>query len=127
MRALGIDHVVILCSDIDRTLVWWQQELGLGPVRIDEWRSGGAPFPSLRLNASTIVDFLPGGRTGENVAHVAVEVDVDADQLEKLVAERGWDVVFPLNRELFGARGVGAGIYIRDPEGNVIELRTYAG
>jgi catechol 2,3-dioxygenase-like lactoylglutathione lyase family enzyme len=127
MRALGIDHVVILCSDIDRTLAWWQQELGLEPVRIDEWRSGGAPFPSLRLNASTIADFLPGNRTGENVAHVAVEVDVDADQLETLVAERGWDVVFPLNRELFGARGLGAGIYIRDPEGNVIELRTYAG
>ena len=126
MRALGIDHVVILCSDIDRTLAWWQQELGLEPVRIDEWRSGGAPFPSLRLNASTIVDFLPGNRTGENIAHVAVEVDVGADQLETLVAERGWDVVFPLNRELFGARGIGAGIYIRDPEGNVIELRTYA-
>jgi hypothetical protein len=73
------------------------------------------------------VDFLPGKRTGENVAHVAVEVDVAADALESLVAERGWDVASPLNRELFGARGMGAGIYIRDPEGNVIELRSYAG
>jgi catechol 2,3-dioxygenase-like lactoylglutathione lyase family enzyme len=126
MRVLGIDHIVILCSDIERTLTWWQQELGLAPVRVDEWRSGAAPFPSLRMNPSTIVDFLPGNRTGENVAHVAVEVDVDADALESLVVERGWDVVFPLNRELFGARGIGAGIYIRDPEGNVIELRCYA-
>lgn len=127
MRALGIDHVVILCSDIERTLGWWQQELGLESVRVDQWRSGAAPFPSLRLNPSTIVDFLPGERTGENVAHIAVEVDVTADALEALVAERGWDVVFPLNRQLFGASGVGAGIYIRDPEGNAIELRTYAG
>ncbi len=127
MRALAIDHVVILCSDIDRTLAWWQEELGLEPVRVEEWRSGAAPFPSLRLNASTIVDFLPGRRTGENVAHIAVAVDVDADALEALTAERGWDVVFPMNRELFGARGMGAGIYIRDPEGTVVELRTYAG
>lgn len=126
MRALGVDHVVILCSDIDRTLAWWEQELGLEPVRVEEWRAGTAPFPSLRLNGSTIVDFLPGERAGENIAHVAVEVDVGADALESLVAERGWDVVFPLNRELFGARGMGAGVYIRDPEGNVIELRTYA-
>ena len=125
MRALGIDHVVILCTDIDRTLAWWQQELGLEPVRADEWQAGDAPFPSLRLNDSTIVDFLPGKRSGENVAHVAVDVDVNADTLESLIAERGWDVVFPLNRELFGARGMGAGIYIRDPEGNVVELRTY--
>lgn len=127
MRALGIDHVVILCTDIDRTLAWWQTELGLEPVRVNEWRAGKAPFPSLRLNDSTIVDFLPGKRTGENVAHVAVTVDVDADALESLVAERGWDVVAPLNRELFGARGLGAGIYVRDPEGNVVELRCYAG
>jgi glyoxylase I family protein len=127
MRALGIDHVVILCSDIERTLAWWQQEFGLESVRVDQWRSGAAPFPSLRLNPSTIVDFLPGERAGENVAHIAVEVDVTADALEALVADRGWDVVFPLNRQLFGARGIGAGIYIRDPEGNVIELRTYAG
>jgi catechol 2,3-dioxygenase-like lactoylglutathione lyase family enzyme len=127
MRALGIDHVVVLCSDIDRTLAWWQHELGLEPVRVDDWRAGSAPFPSLRLNASTIVDFLPGKRTGENIAHVAVAVDVTADALESLVAERGWDVASPLNRELFGAKGMGAGIYIRDPEGNVIELRSYVG
>ena len=125
MRALGIDHVVILCSDIDLTLAWWQRELDLEPVRVDEWRAGDAPFPSLRLNAWTIIDFLPGKRTGENVAHVAIDVDVDADTLESLVTKRGWDVVSPLNRELFGARGTGAGIYIRDPEENVIELRTY--
>lgn len=127
MRALGIDHVVILCSDIEPTLAWWQRELGLEPVRVDEWRAGAAPFPSLRLNASTIVDFLPGRRGGENVAHIAVEVDISPDALESLVSERGWDVVSPLNRELFGARGIGAGVYVRDPEGNVIELRTYAG
>jgi catechol 2,3-dioxygenase-like lactoylglutathione lyase family enzyme len=126
MRATGIDHVVILCADIDRTLAWWQGELGLEPVRVDEWRSGAAPFPSLRLNSSTIVDFMPGRRSGENIAHIAVEVDVPGSALESLVAERGWDVVSPINRELFGARGTGAGIYIRDPEGNVIELRTYA-
>jgi hypothetical protein len=77
------------------------------------------------INARTIVDFLPGVRSGENVAHVALTVDVDADSLEDLAAERRWDVVAPLNRQLYGARGIGAGLYIRDPEGNIIELRAY--
>lgn len=127
MRALGIDHVVLVCSDVERTLSWWRRELGLEPVRLEEWRAGSAPFPSLRLNGSTIVDFVAGERTGENVAHVAVEVDVDSATLAALADERGWDVATPLNPSLFGARGIGAGVYIRDPEGNVVELRTYAG
>ncbi len=117
--------MVIVCSDVEATLGWWQRELGLEPLRVTEWRKGTALFPSLRLNADTIVDFLAGERTGENVNHVALTVDVDAAALEALVAERGWDVAVPLNRQLYGARGVGAGVYIRDPEGNVIELRTY--
>lgn len=127
MRATGIDHIVVVCSDVDRTLCWWQHELGLEPFRLAEWRAGAAPFPSLRLNDGSIVDFVPGERTGENIAHVAMAVDVDADALEALVTERGWEVAAPLNRQLYGARGIGAGVYIRDPEGNVIELRTYAG
>ena len=125
MRVRSLDHVVIVCGDVERTLRWWRGELGLEAVRVEEWRAGEAPFPSLRIDDSTIIDFLDGHRTGENVAHVAVEVDVSPDELARLVDERGWDVVAPLNHRLFGARGIGAGVYIRDPEGNVVELRSY--
>ena len=125
MRVHSLDHVVIVCGDVERTLQWWRDELGLGEVRVAEWRAGDAPFPSLRVDDSTIIDFLEGHRTGENVAHVALEVDASADDLARLVDERGWEVVAPLNRRLFGARGIGAGVYIRDPEGNVVELRSY--
>ena len=127
MRATGIDHIVVVCTDVERTLDWWRRELGLEPVRVDEWRAGQAPFPSLRLGPATIVDFFAGERTGENVAHVALAVDATGDELAALAEERGWDVVSPLNRGLYGAAGTGAGIYVRDPEGNVVELRTYAG
>ena len=125
MRVTDVDHIVVICTDVEQTLGWWQRELGLEPRRLDDWRSGVAPFPSLMINARTIIDFLPGERSGENVAHVALTVDVDADSLEELAAERGWDVVAPLNRRLYGARGIGAGLYIRDPEGNILELRAY--
>lgn len=124
MRATGIDHVVLVCADVERSLRWWQDGFGLEPVRVDEWRRGEAPFPSLRLNAGTILDFVPGTRSGENVAHVAVVVELDGDDLDAAAAARGFDVVEPARR-LYGARGVGQGVYVRDPDGNVVELRHY--
>jgi len=126
MRVTHLDHIVVICTDVERTLEWWRREFGLEVLRGDEWRSGSAPFPSLRVNEHTIVDFVQGDRRGENVAHVALAVDLEANALERLASERGWDVVVPLDRGLYGARGTGAGIYIRDPEGNVVELRSYS-
>ena len=125
MRATGIDHIVVICTDVEATLGWWQRELGLEPLRLDAWRAGSAPFPSLRVSETSIVDFVAGTRSGVNVAHVALTVDVGATELAARADERGWNVVSPLDRHLYGAVGVGAGIYLRDPEGNVVELRTY--
>ena len=77
---------------------------------------------SVRISAGTILDLFQLERSGENVDHVALHVD-DAD-LDELAADDRFDVVRgPL--EVFGARGVGRGLYVRDPDGNVIELRTY--
>jgi catechol 2,3-dioxygenase-like lactoylglutathione lyase family enzyme len=122
MRITGIDHVVFNVTDAERSLAWWRDLLGLQPVRVDEWRRGEAPFVSVRVSADTIIDLFELERSGENVDHVAVQVEgVD---LRDLARDGRFDVVRgPV--EVFGARGTGHGLYIRDPDGNVIELRTY--
>src|SRR5947209_10825978 len=122
MNPTAIDHVVLTVPDVERTLAWWRDELGLEPVRVDEWRRGEAPFVSLRISGDTLIDLFPGERTGENVNHVALVVDdVDLDEL----ASSGRFEVEMGPADLFGARGVGRGLYIKDPDGNLIELRTY--
>ena len=123
MNPTAIDHVVLTVPDVERTLAWWRDELGLEPVRVDEWRRGEAPFVSLRISGDTLIDLFPGERTGENVNHVALVVDdVDLDEL----ASSGRFEVEMGPADLFGARGVGRGLYIKDPDGNLIELRTYS-
>jgi glyoxylase I family protein len=123
MNPTAIDHVVLTVPDVERTLAWWRDELGLEPVRVDEWRRGEAPFVSLRISGDTLIDLFPGERTGENVNHVALVVEgVDLDEL----AASGRFVVEMGPADLFGARGVGRGLYIKDPDGNRVELRTYA-
>jgi glyoxylase I family protein len=122
MRVTEIDHVVFNVRDAEASVAWWRDVLGLEPVRLEEWRRGEVPFVSMRISAGTILDFFVTERTGENVDHVAIQVaDVDLDEL---AVSGAFDVVRgPM--DVFGARGQGRGLYVRDPDGNVVELRTY--
>lgn len=122
MRTTGIDHYVLHVADAERSVAWYGEVLGLEPERLEEWREGKAPFVSLRVDDSTIIDLLQAERTGENVNHVAFVVeDVDLDEL----AASGSVEVDSGPADLFGARGTGRGLYIRDPDANLVELRTY--
>ncbi|MDT7707337.1 MAG: hypothetical protein QOG20_2944 [Pseudonocardiales bacterium] len=119
MRVVGLDHIVLVTPDAERLIAWYRDVLGLEPERLEPWRTGDVPFASLRVSAGTIIDVLPGERSGTNMEHVALVVDAD---LDALAAEHG--VAGP--KDLFGARGQGRGIYLRDPDGNGVELRSYA-
>ena len=122
VRVTEIDHVVFNVTDAEKSVTWWRDLLGLEPVRLEEWRRGEVPFVSVRINDGTILDLFVLDRTGENVDHIAIHVtDVDLDEL---AAAGTFDIVRgPL--DVFGARGQGRGLYVRDPDGNVVELRTY--
>ena len=124
VRARALDHLVLNCADVDASLRWYCDELGLEPVRVDEWRAGTAPFPSVRVDPHTIIDLLHAPRSGVNVDHLCVVVEpVD---LDALAASGRYDVVGdgPVSG-LFGARGYATSLYVRDPDGNTVELRTY--
>ena len=123
VKAVGLDHVVFNVADVERSIAWYCDELGLEALRVDEWRRGEVLFPSVRLDADTIIDLLQTDRTGQNVDHICLVVEpVDFDAL---AASGRFDVAGGPAR-LFGARGEGVGLYVRDPDGNVVELRHYA-
>jgi catechol 2,3-dioxygenase-like lactoylglutathione lyase family enzyme len=122
LRVRGLDHIVLNVTDARRSLAWWTEMLGAEPVRVEEWSAGEAPFPSVRLDEGTIIDLFEVDRSGENVDHVCVVVD--GMNLDEVATSGAFDVVRG-PAQLFGARGTGTGLYVRDPDGNTVELRTY--
>ena len=124
VRVVGFDHLVIRTADVERSLAWYCDELGLEPVRVDEWRRGEVIFPSVRIDERTIVDLLAADRTGENVDHLCLVVE--ATDLAALAASGRFEVVGEGAVDgLFGAQGFATSLYVRDPDGNTVELRHY--
>lgn len=124
VRVTGIDHLVLNCADVDASLAWYTDRLGLEGVRVAEWRSGAAPFPSVRIDDASIIDLLDAPRSGVNVDHVCLVIE--PTDLGALADSGDFDIVGdgPVSG-LFGARGVATSLYVRDPDGNVVELRCY--
>src|SRR5262249_32761882 len=59
MQVVGFDHVVLAVSDVERSLSWYMDVLGLTGVRVEEWRRREVPFPSVRVSQETIIDLIP--------------------------------------------------------------------
>lgn len=122
LRVTDVDHVVLNVADAERSLTFYVGELGLAPVRIEEWRRGEVPFPSVRVTPTFIVDLLETARTGVNQDHLCLTVHpVDL----AAVAASGRFTVVDGPAPRFGARGMGRSLYVLDPDGNTVELRHY--
>ena len=54
-----MDHIVLNMEDEDKMITFYSKVLMLPTERLDEYRAGKVPFPSVRLNADTIIDLFP--------------------------------------------------------------------
>lgn len=118
----GIDHVVLLVADIERSIEWYRKRLGLVAERVSDWRAGTVSFVSLRVNDTFILDLLQEDPDGRNVDHLALVTSRKG--FDDFVASYGADIEMgPM--QLSGAQGDGEGVYFSDPDGHRVELRTY--
>ena len=121
VKVTGFDHIVLRCADVEASLAFYCDELGLEPERVEEWRRGEVLFPSVRIDPTTLIDLFGAERDGRNLDHfclVIAPTDLDALAARFPGAVRA--------DGLFGARGFASSVYLEDPDGNTIELRSYS-
>ena len=122
LTVVEIDHLVLRCRQQDRTLDFYTRVLGLK----EERRLAQIGLIQLRAGAS-MVDLVPADEprveTGTNVDHFCL--GIETDNLSSLISYLRTNSVEILGDPAmrYGARGMGNSIYVRDPEGNVIELK----
>ena len=124
LKVAEIDHVVLRCRDQDRAYDFYTRILGLS----EERRIAQIGLIQLRAGRS-MIDLVPapaGGarvETGLNVDHVCIGIEArDLNEVARYLRELSVEVMGePAMR--YGARGAGLSIYVRDPEGNVVELK----
>ena len=136
---VSLDHIVLWVSDPLRAVDFYEKVVGLQPVRLEEFRTGAVPFPSVRVTAETIIDLMPAasaegmnavpgleGTAGHPVNHLCLSFSRDGfTALRARLEEHG--VTIPMTLEnSFGARGhAPETVYFPDPDGNVVEARYY--
>lgn len=124
-----LDHVVLRVSDLEASLRFYRDVLGcpLEKVQQDiglyQLRAGGSLIDLVTLDGPLGGAFAePPAANAPNMDHFCVQVDPwNADSIRDYLRSKGIDPGDVQQR--YGALGYGPSIYIRDPDGNTVELK----
>lgn len=134
MKILGLDHVVVRANDIELMIAFYRDVLGcpversIKEIGLHQLRAGNALIDLVDMKAPlgrqggaapASAEAASGGR---NMDHFCVRIaDFDEARLRAHLERCGVEAGETGQR--YGAEGTGPSIYIRDPEGNTVELK----
>ena len=125
----GFDHIVLRVTNKPKMLAFYLDVLGLSVDRdrpelgLTHIRAGRQMIDLVTLDGP--LGRLGGagpGREGRNLDHFALQVrPFDEAAIRAHLARHGVEVAEEGRR--YGADGTGPSLYVRDPEGNTVELK----
>jgi len=124
MQLQNIDHVAITVSDLQRSIAWYRDVLGLERRFQDEW----GDVPTMMCAGETCVALFVSDARDQG------SVDDPASRSLHHIAFRGDKENFESAQQRFRDLGLGfrpadhgiaRSVYIADPDGHRIEITTY--
>jgi len=126
MKLLGLDHLVLTVTDVARSVAWYRNILGMRAQTFGDNRTAllfGPPGEEQKINLHPASGpFAPhAARPTPGSADLCLRVTSPMREVSAHLAACGEPVLEgPVQRT--GARGPIRSLYLRDPDGNLIEL-----
>ena len=129
---IQFDHVAMPVGDIERSVEFYQRVLGAKPIGLEKWREGRAPVVAVSFGRQKFNLHPPDNKITLKAAQPMIgggdycfvwpgTPESAVEHLTKLGIEI---VEGPAKR--IGGQGPGISVYFRDPDGNLLELISYA-
>jgi len=125
----AIDHVVLRVRDLEAILAFYCGVLGCTLDKVQDkiglWqvRAGASLIDLVPLDG--LLGKMGGagpGDQGRNLDHFAIQIaPFDEEKIRAHLAAHG--VTVTESGQRYGAQGDGPSVYIRDPDGNTVELK----
>ncbi len=123
----GIDHVVLLVGDMDRATQFYTEVIGCTIEKdqprfgLRQLRAGAALIDLVDISGDNGAWARPEVAGGRNVDHVALGIEpADPEAVRSHLTDHAVEIIEEGDRT--GALGDTFSFYIRDPDGNQIEL-----
>lgn len=126
----AIDHVVLRTSKLDAMLRFYRDildcpiERELPSLGLTQLRAGNAIIDLVTVSSELgRLGGKPPSQNGRNLDHFCLQI-APCEETVLLEYLHQHNVNVTEFAERYGAQGFGRSVYIEDPEGNVVELKT---
>ena len=125
MRIDRIDHLVLTVADLDRTVAFYTEVLGMTAETFGEGRTA-LTFGRQKINLHVAgAEFEPkAAHPGPGTADFCLITETPLDEVQDQLAASGVPIeVGPVTKQ--GALGPMRSVYLRDPDRNLVEISVY--
>ena len=123
---IGIDHIVLNCKDVEYTADWYERVLKLKREVFGPENRIALKFGDQKINLRPIgaQGWLSGEKEVAGSADICFLTKEILSSVASRLREEGVEVILgPVERT--GSLGTMYSIYLRDPEGSLLEIASY--